>query len=1096
MPTLFIGLGGTGQSILLKIKENLFLRGNQNQRVEFLYYDLDDNCRTGIAERRGNAQSYYAQNIDFRNNEKIIPRPSPDIIGADNMNDNYNGNYYNWLSHNLQWQGPGASQNRQASRLGFFSQYNDIQTAIRNKINNLNNADRGGDPLDVVIVFSVAGGTGCGSFIDIGFLCKRLLAGLNNVSLIANAMLPEAYADEAIAIFANGYAALKELNYFQSKGNICQFVYPGNELNDDQWRKSPLFDKVFFISKTAAAAHGGNPYIFVNPTDIMEIAADYLYLRYVRRIIAADAQVGDHYTYNSQLNVPLNQTDNIFNFDSYRTDCYSTYGLARYTTNNEIAKRIYEVELALRCVERANQNGNIGDNCLKQFVDQLSNCIPFADNVINNIPGMNETLLIIQNRLDNADNFEKYENINRCFDDFMFENNNGVEYNLKDYIKNFCNGNNGIIKNEINEKCQLNYNNNVVQNFINSITNYLYFANDRNYYGTDVVKSILNGCIADLEKKLKNYRLEINNINEQNNNLEKLEQKIQSDLQKLKDIKKNRKGFEIFKQKKFEFFLGNKVDQIETAFKNSLKENLIQYFNLKILLILNNGVPNTANDYGVNHGKIEYCEWLKTQLNNDVSQKINDFNSTINSIKINYLREKEYLSGYKIPVHTFVVYNNSVYSYQDNAQNPTQRWYNAIKANAQIVPLENWHIQPGDIKIEKQINTKVVTCVDEHFTNRQNVANQINLIVLNQENINQLNQLRIRSNFLLNINAAQEGNINFAQRNIIGQQADNLNMIYPGEQILPDNDNQCDIYLINQLNNVLLTNHRTIDNYKEKYDSFNKGVSCQTGNHPLHLSLDRIFLSKLCNVHNHTECDMIIDRLKHLILATIRGMVQYSADEALYLISFNLVENRQYRLKYSLNQLLAQPGGFLIADNLYQNSVLANDQLNNITNELISYLLIQECFWHRLDRLKFPDNDEYMSIERAVIRKILRDNNVNVFITLTQIQQNNNNQNNFNYDFDNYINDDRINQGIRDALNNIRIQPGIINVINENRFTYIVMPQAANQGAENNLNIQERMQNLHTQHNNVIVPNYEHPPNDNEHWVLSPNSSKYIVITQ
>ena len=73
-PTLYIGIGGSGKDVLLRLREKLFVRHEQEYKnqmkfpLEFLYYDFDPNWAKND-ERRIYEEPYFKANVGFRHDE-------------------------------------------------------------------------------------------------------------------------------------------------------------------------------------------------------------------------------------------------------------------------------------------------------------------------------------------------------------------------------------------------------------------------------------------------------------------------------------------------------------------------------------------------------------------------------------------------------------------------------------------------------------------------------------------------------------------------------------------------------------------------------------------------------------------------------------------------------------------------------------------------------------------------------------------------------------------------------------------------------------------------------------------------------------------
>ena len=111
--------------------------------------------------------------------------------------------------------------------LAFFHHYKKLREEIQRKVNHVRSQEAesemkkifpqyDADPndLEIVLVTSIAGGTGSGSFIDMGFLCRDLFP---NAVSTAYLVLPSVFdwvPGKRQTTRANGFAALKELEHY------------------------------------------------------------------------------------------------------------------------------------------------------------------------------------------------------------------------------------------------------------------------------------------------------------------------------------------------------------------------------------------------------------------------------------------------------------------------------------------------------------------------------------------------------------------------------------------------------------------------------------------------------------------------------------------------------------------------------------------------------------------------------------------------------------------------------------------------------------------------------------------------------------------
>lgn len=222
-PTLIIGLGGTGGDVLLRIRKRFFEKYGPLENfpiVNYLWVDTD------LTEKDVGAR-LFADQVKFSQAEKVMATiaDTARITGDLNQYPHIKNWFYEGLNK-LGTMTEGAGQIRAYSRLGFFEHYHTIRQAVQKageRIRNVENMklmlDRhgmeveGSNRFNVYIVCSIAGGTGSGTFLDMAFLVKDMFAG-QPVTSVGFLVLPRLFGTEVPRVFANSYAALKELEYY------------------------------------------------------------------------------------------------------------------------------------------------------------------------------------------------------------------------------------------------------------------------------------------------------------------------------------------------------------------------------------------------------------------------------------------------------------------------------------------------------------------------------------------------------------------------------------------------------------------------------------------------------------------------------------------------------------------------------------------------------------------------------------------------------------------------------------------------------------------------------------------------------------------
>jgi hypothetical protein len=310
-PTMLIGLGGSGKEVLMRIRRLFYERMGKNADgtigypiVGYLVLDTDPNSGTFIedddpgAHMMGNIQferGGMREFIDCSVNDQDIatllregPPQHPQI--------------FRWLLREVMASGTGgvashgAGQKRQVARLCFFKHLlgSPNQPGIRptlerwfhqllrharepNLLNEWNKrkASVAENELDVVVVYSLAGGTGCGMFLDLGILVREVVRALNVQNLKAYfthiAILPEPFLasakrnesgaplseEEKKTIRENAYVALREMEYFSLRPSqgFDLSIPPPVPRQDEEARPAPWWYPVWWPGEGEREKH-------------------------------------------------------------------------------------------------------------------------------------------------------------------------------------------------------------------------------------------------------------------------------------------------------------------------------------------------------------------------------------------------------------------------------------------------------------------------------------------------------------------------------------------------------------------------------------------------------------------------------------------------------------------------------------------------------------------------------------------------------------------------------------------------------------------------------------------------------------------------
>lgn len=270
-PTIFIGLGGTGQKSLLHLRrlfierfETPVLNGTAFLAIDTDVYDQSFSLGGSIS----------APQIAFREQEQLhLNAPITNILENLSAYPQVQG----WMSPNMKVVDYfditcGSGQMRPIGRLVGVMNKERIGSHLAQAQAQVQNFDVADprivthEPTNVYIIASLAGGTGSGLFLDIAAMVQTEL---QNVNIKAFLVLPDCFKHVGIdpKMSANGAAALREINHFQNH----PYPLPWNQ---DQVVDN-LFNQVFLFGGTNA--DGRN---ISTPNDAYRLIGEALFMRH------------------------------------------------------------------------------------------------------------------------------------------------------------------------------------------------------------------------------------------------------------------------------------------------------------------------------------------------------------------------------------------------------------------------------------------------------------------------------------------------------------------------------------------------------------------------------------------------------------------------------------------------------------------------------------------------------------------------------------------------------------------------------------------------------------------------------------------------
>jgi hypothetical protein len=307
-PTLFVGLGGSGGRVIGRIARHLRARADYGVRyqglVRFLAIDTNEADLARLRKGPGAIQSTVAIS-DFDKVQYAALLRGESFADADPYFTQWVHPWYRFREES----GAGAGQIRIESRLGWnraveagalTARLTEILDALLHHGQGMRKHDA---PVQVFVYFSVAGGTGSGSFLPFAYLVRDLI-GDKRARLFGFAILPGAFENvvgkNREGIYANGYAALKELEHLmrldtQTDGSSRSVVFhydPRNKHRRTVDRRP--YDLVFIVDRPAS----------FTLDEVSEALADASYVQIFSPILGDQLADYDNYTKESRALFP------------------------------------------------------------------------------------------------------------------------------------------------------------------------------------------------------------------------------------------------------------------------------------------------------------------------------------------------------------------------------------------------------------------------------------------------------------------------------------------------------------------------------------------------------------------------------------------------------------------------------------------------------------------------------------------------------------------------------------------------------------------------------------------------------------------------
>jgi len=253
VPTLVIGLGGTGVNSVRSLKNRIRtrLKPAGAQLIELLAVDTVPRQNHVNEEHLTESEYTYLGNY---NAAEIIRN-----LGEHKL-------IQEWWPATQEQLGTihnGARQKRFIGRLSLFFQFNAFQQKLQTKIDNLTQLTRKEQAENenyevlrpfsdtrIYIISSLCGGTGAGTFLDTAIYLRQLygerafITGIFTMPSVIERLIQSPLHKARIK--ANAYASLKELDYVMSSDRFLEVAYPGVPVK----KVGRLFNRVYLVEGT------------------------------------------------------------------------------------------------------------------------------------------------------------------------------------------------------------------------------------------------------------------------------------------------------------------------------------------------------------------------------------------------------------------------------------------------------------------------------------------------------------------------------------------------------------------------------------------------------------------------------------------------------------------------------------------------------------------------------------------------------------------------------------------------------------------------------------------------------------------------------
>ena len=360
--TLYVGLGGTGMAALLNTKK-MFVDtyGEVPPMIGFLGIDTD-----------GGSYNKFLLSKKSPTGRVVLEQSEQLPITVEKAMDIYNYDKENlgWLPQdNLRYLTSmtlGAGQVRTNGRFAFTVNRDKIIMRVRAILDKISNAihdeskkyrPSAGDDVEIAIVFSVCGGTGCGTFINTAYLLKEVAPSckISGYAVLPNVFRSMLKGAGAARIAPNAYGAIRDLDYLMSlTGTPDCTPFDIQYLDCVKSFNTRPFDAVFFVDNRNVSGA-----VYSNLDKLTEMISLAL-VTSSGALASESASVSD--------NVSKEISEGNFNVDD-KVAWASGMGACEIKISHNILEEIYSLKAAQYLVNQMSASTEDSDALARTWID-------------------------------------------------------------------------------------------------------------------------------------------------------------------------------------------------------------------------------------------------------------------------------------------------------------------------------------------------------------------------------------------------------------------------------------------------------------------------------------------------------------------------------------------------------------------------------------------------------------------------------------------------------------------------------------------------------------------------------------------------------